>query len=588
MVKVTYKFGPFSIDPASRLLLRDTDRVALPPKAVDVLLALVKREGQLVAKDELLNEVWPDTFVEEGNLARHIFLLRKTLGENKEGASYVETVPKRGYRFIGHVQQVSPDLVTFEERTTERIVIEESETGDRTGTWLQTTLGIFRRRLGVVTLTVALTTAVAVTVAAYLVHENRGAGPDAIRSLAVLPLKPLSTDAQDKLLEIGIADTVISKLSRIGGLTVRPTSAIRKYVAPDIQTLVAARELQVQLVLEGTLQRAENKLRVTVNLLRAKDGASLWSETFDTTTTDLFGIQDEIARQLANRLHEWTSGADMRRLHERDTSNVEALQAFQAALQDFDRRTFTSTGDAIPLFQRAIQLDGRYARAHALLAYCYAWHALFIDVANAGAWVAKAEESANVADRLNPGLPETHVARSELLFSEHGGWRIDEAIRELKTAIVLDPQVGHLELGILFAHLGAKEPGKRHLERALAIDPVGTAPKSRYVEYLQSMGEYEEALSAYRRFYNRDGPVEALLRLGRTTTAKPLIERALVTSSAPRTVADRALLLALKGGSRRLSSLSRGSQRAGSIAGTTTLRFPLRACSGFRARLRKQ
>src|SRR3954466_13271454 len=125
----TYTFGPYSIDSDSRLLFRDAERVSLSPKAADVLLALVEREGQLLTKDELLKEVWRDTFVEEGNLARHIFLLRKTLGETSESVSYVETVPKRGYRFIGTVRREGLNAVTLTaERTSEHIIIEETET----------------------------------------------------------------------------------------------------------------------------------------------------------------------------------------------------------------------------------------------------------------------------------------------------------------------------------------------------------------------------------------------------------------------------------------------------------------------------
>jgi TolB-like protein/Tfp pilus assembly protein PilF len=385
------------------------------------------------------------------------------------------------------------------------------------------------------------------TAAVYFTRRHEQARPGTAGSVAVLPLKRLSSDPEDKLLEVGIADTVISKLSRIGGLTVRPTSAIRKYAAEDVQALVAARELQVQMVLEGTLQRAANKLRVTVNLLRVDDGASVWSETFDTTNTDLFAIQDEIARQLAGRLHARITSANSRRLDERDTSNLQALQAFQAALQDFDRRSFTSTGDAIPMFERAIRLDPQYARAHALLAYCFAWHALFVDPANAATWGARAEEIANAADGLNAGLPETHLARGELLWSEHRGWRIDDAIREFQSAIALDWNAGHAELGVIFSHLGLLERARHHLDRALEIDPLGVNTRSRYVEHRANLGEYEEALRENQRLFNRNGPIEALLALRRVALAKPLIEDALRTSSAPRVLANQALLFAIEG-----------------------------------------
>ncbi len=308
--------------------------------------------------------------------------------------------------------------------------------------------------------------------------------------------------------------------------------------------MAAANELQVESVLEGTLQRAGTKVRVTVNLLRAQDGASLWSETFDTTSTDIFAIQDEIARQLAGRLLARIDSANSRRLEKRDTSNIEALQAFQAALQDFDRRSFTSTGDAIPMFERAIRLDPKYGRAYGMLAYCFVWHALFVDVANAPSWVAKAEEAAKAATRLNAELPEPHLAIGELLWSEHRKWRIDDAIHEFRKATELDPSVGHSELGIIFAHLGLQERARHHFERALDIDPLGANTRWHYVEHLANLGEYAESLTEARRFTNRNGPVEALLALGRTAEARPLVEEALRTSSAPRVLASQALLLA--------------------------------------------
>ncbi len=156
----------------------------------------------------------------------------------------------------------------------------------------------------------------------------------------MLPLKRLTTDSSDdKLLELGIADTVISKVSRFSGLTVRPTSSVRKYAAQDADTLAVARELRVDAVLEGTLQRSGGKLRVTVNLLRVDTGASLWSDTFETEIGDVFAIQDEISRQLAAKLQAHLSQAARNALSARDTSSIEAFQAFQAGLQDFDAAT---------------------------------------------------------------------------------------------------------------------------------------------------------------------------------------------------------------------------------------------------------
>jgi serine/threonine protein kinase/tetratricopeptide (TPR) repeat protein len=395
---------------------------------------------------------------------------------------------------------------------------------------------------------VAAALAIIIVVGVFYFTRVRGqAHPGTMRSIAVLPLKALSSDSRDKLLELGITDTVISKVSRLEGLTVRPTSAVRKYAAGDVHGLAAGKELQVDAVLEGTLQRAGDTLRVTVNLLRVEDATSLWSNTFDTRTTDVFGIQDEIARQLAGFVHARMNSANATAVDRRDTSNVDALQAYQAALQDFDRRSFTSTGNAIPLFERAIELDPQYARAYAMLARCFAWHALFIDTATASAWVAKAEQAANTAERLNPALAETHLARGQLLFSEHGRWRLDDAIRELQIAVDLNPHIGHTELGSLFAHLGLQEPARKFLETALAIDPLNPGIKSTYVDYLTMVGAHDESLAASRRMFNRNGPVESLLALRQTAIARPLLEKELKSSTAPRVLANQALLLALDG-----------------------------------------
>jgi tetratricopeptide (TPR) repeat protein len=192
-------------------------------------------------------------------------------------------------------------------------------------------------------------------------------------------------------------------------------------------------------------------------------------------------------------------------------------------------------------------LDPQYARAHALLSYCFAWHALFIDPSHARMWIEKAEDAARAADRISTDVAETHLARGELLWSEHFNWRIDDAVREFQNANALDPNIGHSELGTIFAHLGLLERTKHHLERALEVDPLGSNVRGRYVEQLALLGEYDEAIKANRRLFNTDGPIDALLPLGRAAAARPLIENALRTSSAPRVLANHARLLATDG-----------------------------------------
>jgi tetratricopeptide (TPR) repeat protein len=210
---------------------------------------------------------------------------------------------------------------------------------------------------------------------------------------------------------------------------------------------------------------------------------------------------------------------------------------------------------AIPLFERAVELDPRYARAYALLAHSYIWNALFIDLPNAASWIAKAESAAGTAEQLSSNLAEPHLARAELLFSAHSGWRIDDAIRELQTAVSLNPHTGHSDLGSLFAHLGLRELSQQHIERALIIDPLSTTNKMRYVSTAVLTGDYEASITANRRLFNRDGPADALLAVGRLHVARPLIEEALRTASSPRLFADKALLLAMEGRFREAEQL---------------------------------
>src|SRR5215204_4098535 len=214
-----YQFGPFCLDASERVLLRDGRLVPLPPKAFITLLALVLSKGHLVEKDTLMEMVWPDEFVEESNLAQHIFVLRKALGETVEHARYIETVPRRGYRFVAPVSERRKDFTEVTNPVSERIT-PKNDTDER------------------------------------FVD---------IQSIAVLPFEPLGAAPQDEYLGLGIADALITRLSNLKQVKVRPTSAVRNAVKDD--ALSAGRALKVATVLEGTIQKWDDLIRVTVQLV---------------------------------------------------------------------------------------------------------------------------------------------------------------------------------------------------------------------------------------------------------------------------------------------------------------------------------
>lgn len=240
-----YEFGSYRLDPAERILLRDGQPVPLTIKAFDLLLALIANSGHIVEKDALLKAVWPDSFVEEGVLSVNVFKLRKTLGET-ESLKFIETVPKRGYRFVAAVQTVYAAPLPL------------------TATPLK-------------------------------------AG-SALTSIAVLPFRSLSADGNDDYLGLGMADALITRLSNVRRLVVRPTSAVRKYAGQAQEAQAAARDLMVESVLEGSIRRSGERIRVTVQLIGPTGSAPLWAEKFDEQFTDIFAVEDSISAQVARAL----------------------------------------------------------------------------------------------------------------------------------------------------------------------------------------------------------------------------------------------------------------------------------------------
>ena len=340
----------------------------------------------------------------------------------------------------------------------------------------------------------------------------------------MLPLKSL--DAGENYLGLGIADAVIRRINQTGKLIVRPTSAVRRYLNEDTDALTAARQLNADAVLEGNVQRADDRLRVSVNLLRAGDGASLWADNFDMRMTDIFTIQDTVAQQVASRLRFQLDPSQQARL---TTSNPVAYEFYLKGVYNLDQRMSLGNPQwkvTIDFFKKAIEADPNFALAHAQLALAYAVMAVFIEPTEP-VWAEQAREEINRAQALDPQLAETHLARQQLLFSRYEGFQAEAAIRELLLAQQLNPNVGHAELAFLYIHLGLEDLAARALERAFEIDPTSQFAKGQTVVMYELSGKYDEWLAAYQRFYPNDPiPVRYFLRKGRLAEAQKAIEEA--------------------------------------------------------------
>ena len=255
----SYEFGQFRVDARRRLLLRGEEVIPLAPKVFETLFALVRSGGRVLKKGELIEAIWPDTFVEESNLAQHIFLLRKIFGEEKNEHRFIVTVPGVGYHFVAQVK-------ASEAPASSPSPPPHDDAAD-TDVW-----------------------------------------PPA--SLAVLPFKTISAAEGDEVLGLGIADALIMKLSGLRLVRVRPTTAVLKYAAPSQDTLQAGRELGVDALLDGYYQRHGDQIRVSVQITRVRDRVTLWAAKFDEGFTNIFAIQDSVSEQVVRKLELEMSGAE--------------------------------------------------------------------------------------------------------------------------------------------------------------------------------------------------------------------------------------------------------------------------------------
>jgi len=451
-----YEFGPFRVDTVNHVLLRNGETIPLKPKVFDTLLVLVENRTRVLDKDELMSRLWPDTVVEESNLTQNVYLLRKVLGEEPEADAYIETMPKRGYRFVASVNEVDPASTNLivEEHSRSRLFIEHEDDADvalkfaaeaeqsiqakalTAGRWEKQAswwkLGAII--LGVCILGLGLTIALS-----YFWTKSKStatARATSIRSIAVLPFKPLGTDPSDDYLGLGMADTLITRLSRMNQIVVRPTSAVRKFTSPNQDLMAAGRELKVDAVLETTMQRDSDRIKVNLRLVRVSDGSSLWSGKVDERVDDVFAVQDRVSEKVARALLPQLSGNDTNLLAKHYTQNREAHDLYMRGIFQW----YTSATDpakkqqAIKFFNQAIEKDPDFALAYAALANTY------MDLSGDAPpteTMPKAKEAALKALQIDDTLADSH--RSLGIVKAYYDWDWAGAEKEFKRAIELDP-----------------------------------------------------------------------------------------------------------------------------------------------------
>jgi TolB-like protein/DNA-binding winged helix-turn-helix (wHTH) protein len=455
-----YEFGQFRIDPLERLLWKEEELVPLPPKVFAILLVLVENAPRIVEKNELLKTVWPDTFVEESNLSQNVFSLRKVLGEPE----CIENVPKRGYRFIAPLHRpeaVSPDK----------------------------SAGHKKRRAGLAAGAAALLILAGATL--YLRYGHRSQGPS---SIVVLPFVNLSADPASEYFSDGLTEELIDTLSRLENVQVvaRTTAFQYKGKSQDIRTI--GKQVGATAVVEGSVRKEGNRVRITVQLNAVGNGYHLWSQTYERDLKDTFAIQPEIAMAISTALRGRLKGV---RSTGSRTVNPEAYDLYLRARYHAIRLNQKDNDEAIALLEESTARDPSFAPAQAQLAYAYGAKSFFFNARDLQ-WEDKAFAAIQKAEVLDNELPEVHFVRSKLLWSHSHGFPHREALAEARKAYSIQPsfdEAWHIHAVILF-HIGHIQEAWREIEKTLSINPANDQARFRIGPMLNYQGKWQEAIDA--------------------------------------------------------------------------------------------
>jgi TolB-like protein/DNA-binding winged helix-turn-helix (wHTH) protein len=509
-----YEFGDFELDALRRVLVSRVDgqQVDITGRVIEALVYLVERPGQLVDKKALIEALWPHVVVEDGNLTQTIHTLRRVLGERPGEHRYIATVPGRGYRFVAEVRvrarQATPDAVPS------------------------------RRPIAALAGTAILF--VLLAVAAVLAWRGRGQAVDAAAvpahpSIAVLPFVDMSREQDQVHFAEGLSEEILNLLAHAEALRViaRTSSFSFKNQNADIGTI--ARRLAVSHVLEGSVRKSGERVRITAQLIDGSTSAHVWSDTYDRDIHDIFGVQREIASAVAEALHVTLGSVGPTRA---ETTSAQAYEHYLQGRLLFNRRSGPDLVQAKSHFEKAVQIDPTYGRAWSALAGVY-FVARYEEVELPNAmqnWREAAERGVALAPNLaeahlraaqyyghagNPDAMRTHFARAEALDPADplvlgrslsdaiNAGRLEDAIELQRRMLATDPlSATHRgNLGNLLMAFGRLPEAQAELERALELSPAGIDNAANVADVLILQGRTDEALKVIPRMpdgYRRD------------------------------------------------------------------------------------
>jgi len=532
----SYEFGRFRLKPAERVLLREGEPVPLTPKVFDILVTLVEHGGQVVAKDDLMKRVWPNTFVEEGNLTQNISLLRKALGESSGGVQFIETVPRRGYRFVADTNQSwgnGAEHDISEVRIDSPPVVPIPDTVSHRGV----------KRTPFYALAAGL---VVIGIIGLVYFTGRGTTGEAapIGSIAVLPFVDESSDPDAEYINDKIAESLINSLSKLPQLRVVPRSVVAGYKGREIDPRKIGQELNVRAVVTGHMRRHGDIISIQADLIDIQSVAQLWGQHYDHKVSDVLLVQDDISRDIFENLR--------LKLNVEEKKQLDAYRLYLKGRNAWNKRTGDALQEAIEFFNQAIAIDPNNSAAYAGIADCYnmlvvygrvepkegfpkakeaATKALEIDESSAEAHSSMAfikfrwdwdraatEREFQEAIKLKPAYAPAHQWYSSYLVAIE---RFDEAIAEAKRTEELEPLsfVASSHLGWIYYLSGQNDKAIEQCRKILELDP-SSFPARRYLGLAyEAKGMYAEAIAEFQTGVKLSGSPLMLALLGHAYAA---------------------------------------------------------------------
>ena len=545
-----FEFGEFLLDAKEKVLLRDGKPLSITPKAFQLLFVLLENHGHLVEKDELMKSVWADSFVEEGNITFTIGLLRKLLGDDTKNSRFIETVPKRGYRFIADVRRVeaekkdAPESFVASEITKPQIssnphfaverrgnviavaewqnetgknfgeereektlngneaAIWQATNGDANKQTAETRHGFspqIRRHKPLAAFALAVLLVGSIALGYYLFSVGKTTVGDK-KSIAVLPLKPINTANRDEIYEIGIADSLILRLSSMKGFIVRPLSATRKYTDIEQDPIAAGRQQQVYYVLASNYQLAGGKIKITAQLFNVVSGQIEETYKSEKNAGDVFAMQDAIAGEVGNILLTRFATTSTSPTAKRGTTNEEAYRLYLQGKNLTYSPSAENARKGIEYFEQAIRLDPNFARGYAAMAHAYAASGMLRHNFPREEFE-KARQAVAKALELDPNLADAYAVSGQLNFLYE--WNYPAAEKDLLRALELEPNsdLTRKEYATFLAALGRFDEAVAEINLALEIDPNSIYIQGYRGRILFLARRYDEAILQFKQIF---------------------------------------------------------------------------------------